>query len=360
MRMTTLHRLAELGQSPWLDFISRRAIHNGEMQALRDQGILGVTSNPAIFEAAIAGSSDYDEAIKDLAGKGLDAYGIYDQLSIEDVAAAADLFRPVFEKTHGIDGYVSLEVSPFLADNTEESISEGRRLWKALNRPNVMIKVPATEAGIPVIEALIAAGINVNVTLLFSLERYEAAAKAYLAGLKARAARGHSLKVASVASFFVSRLDALLDPKLAQEDQGKAAIALSHCAYGIWQRLFSGVEWQALAAQGARSQRLLWASTSTKNPNYSPTLYVDALIGPDTVNTMPLVTIKALLEAESVSSPLPAAVSSGRAVKAELEGKGVDFAESAKTLEIEAVDKFVQPFQKLLDSVEAKRAAVAG
>ncbi len=355
--MTTLHKLAELGQSPWLDFISRRALENGEMQAYRDQGILGVTSNPAIFEAAIAGSNDYDSAIAELAKQGLDSFAIYDRLSIEDVGAAADLYLPVYEATKGVDGYVSLEVSPFLADDTEGSIAEGRRLWKELNRPNVMIKVPATEAGIPVIEALIADGINVNVTLLFSLERYEASAKAYLAGLKARASKGQSLKVASVASFFVSRMDALLDPKLEEADQGKAAIALSHCAYGIWQQLFSGVEWQALAAQGARSQRVLWASTSTKNPAYPSTYYVDALIGPDTVNTLPLVTVKGLLEKESLASALPAGVNTGLAKKAELEAKGVDFDQAAKTLEVEAVDKFVQPFQKLLDSVEAKRAA---
>lgn len=356
--MNPLQQLNTLGQSPWLDFISRSSVRGGRMRELMELGIVGVTSNPAIFEAAIVGSSDYDEAIRELGQAGRDAFGIYDQLSLEDVGEAADLFRPVYEKTDGLDGYVSLEVSPFLAADTKGTIAEGRRLWAALSRPNVMIKVPATREGIPAIEALIADGINVNVTLLFSLDRYRLAADAYIAGLRQRAFRGESLAVASVASFFVSRFDTLVDPSLPEEWRAKSAIALSQCAYGDWMEIF-GEEFDDLREAGARTQRLLWASTSTKNPAYSPTLYVEALVGAETVNTLPMATVEACLAMDHAPvTVLPERVAEARAAVEQLRGLGVDFDQAAETLEREGVEKFVQPFEKLLKSVEEKRAAV--
>lgn len=327
------------------------------MQELIDLGIVGVTSNPAIFEQAIVGSADYDSEIAALAAQGLDSFAIYDQISIADVGEAADLFRPVWEKTGHLDGYVSLEVSPLLASNTDGTVAEGERLWEALARPNVLIKVPATKEGIPAIKALISKGINVNVTLLFSLERYRDSAIAYIEGCESLAARGFQSFPRSVASFFVSRMDALLDPTLAEEHRGKAAVALAQCAYGEWTHLFSGERWGALAQAGAHPQRLLWASTSTKNPAYSPTIYVESLIGPETVNTMPLATVEATLAMANPEAALPAKVAEGRRVKAQLEAAGVNFDAAAETLETEGVEKFVQPFDKLLKSLEAKRLA---
>ncbi|MCG9895676.1 MAG: transaldolase, partial [Fimbriimonadaceae bacterium] len=344
--MTYLHRLFDKGQSPWLDFISRAALQDGTIQTYLDQGIVGVTSNPAIFEQAIARSSTYDQAIRDLAAEGKSAFEIYDRLTIEDVAAAADLLRPIYDRTDGQDGHVSLEVSPELAHDTDGTIAEGLRLWKELSRPNVMIKVPATEAGIPAIRALIAAGVNVNVTLLFSRERYRASAEAYLAGLEDRMAAGGSVvRVESVASFFVSRLDSLVDPKLEPVDQGRAALALAQAAYGDWQEIFGGERFAALKAAGARTQRLLWASTGTKNPAYAKSLYVEGLVGPETVNTLPPATIAACLELEGEAvAVLPEAVPAALATIAELEGKGVDFAAAAAELEADGVKKFVEPF----------------
>lgn len=355
--MNPLHKLLALGQSPWLDFISRDSVRGGGMRRLMEQGIVGVTSNPAIFEQAIVGSSDYDDEIRRLGGLGKSAFEIYDELSIQDVGEAADLFRGVWESSSGLDGYVSLEVSPLLAQDTEGTISEGRRLWAALNRPNVMIKVPATLEGIPAIEELIADGINVNVTLLFSLDRYRDAANAYIRGLRRRQAAGLSVNVSSVASFFVSRFDTLVDPSLPAEWQGKAAIALSQCAYGEWQDLFDS-SFDDLRAAGARTQRLLWASTSTKNPAYPATIYVETLVGAETVNTMPLATVEATLKMSDPVAVLPDAVATARESLAALRAAGVDFEASAQKLEEEGIDKFVQPFHKLLASVEAKRAAV--
>jgi transaldolase len=350
--------LNALGQSPWLDFISRSGLRGGQIAALLDQGIVGVTSNPAIFEAAIVGSSDYDEDIKTLSAKGLDAFGIYDELSRGDVVEAAGLLRPIYDRTHGLDGYVSLEVSPLLASDTEGTIAEGRRLWAEMGQPNVMIKVPATREGIPAVRALVADGIPVNVTLLFSIDRYLDAAEAYIQGLEDRAATGKSLAVASVASFFVSRMDTLLDPTLPEELRGKAAIALSQAAYARWKELFGSERFSVLRDQGAAAQRLLWASTSTKNPAYRPTIYVETLVGPETVNTLPLATIQAVLEMDQVGTALPDAIPAAMETIKVLEAAGVDFAQAAQTLEEEGVDKFVKPFHKLLESVESKRALV--
>jgi transaldolase len=351
--MNPLQKLAALGQSPWLDFISRRSIRGGQIASLVDQGILGVTSNPAIFEHAINGSADYDEDIQKLAAQGLSPFEIYDRISIQDVGEAADLLRAVYDRTGGVDGYVSLEVRPELARDTEGTIAEARRLWKALDRPNVMIKIPATAEGIPAIRQAIADGININVTLLFSLERYRETALAYLDGLE----QTSRIDVASVASFFVSRIDTMVDAQLPPELEGEAAIAWSQASYAIFQQVFSGPRWEALAAKGARVQRLLWASTSVKNPDYSPVKYCEALAGPDTVNTMPLATIEAYLKMgeprNSLATVDPSTVLTG--VKA----AGVDLEAAAIKLEDEGITKFVQPFEKLLKSIEDKAALLA-
>ncbi|MCU0316874.1 MAG: transaldolase [Fimbriimonadaceae bacterium] len=360
--MNSLTQLAELGQSPWLDFIRRSFVADGEMQKLIDQGVLGVTSNPAIFEQAIAGSHDYDGAILSLTGEGLSPEEIYDALSIEDVAQAADLFLSVYEKTEGRDGYVSLEVSPLLAHDTEATIADARRLWKALDRQNVMIKIPATLAGVPAIQQAISEGINVNVTLLFSLERYEAVARAYCAGLAARAEKGLSLKVASVASFFVSRMDSLVDPMLeshpdsrAKSILGEVAIANSILAYEIYEEVFGSPEWKGLSDGGAWDQRILWASTSTKNPAYEKTKYVEALIAPATVNTLPLATIHDYLAEGKPEERVSGQKTRAQEVMSLLGELGISRAELGETLEKEAIDKFVDPFHKLIKSIQDKQ-----
>ncbi|NDJ62155.1 MAG: transaldolase, partial [Chloroflexi bacterium] len=298
--MTKLHELTALGQSIWIDYIRRAFITSGEMKTLVEQGVRGVTSNPTIFEKAIAGSSDYDSELKSLVDAGKSAGEIYEALATEDIKLAADIFRPVYDESNGDDGYISLEVSPTLAHDTDGTIAEARRLFDLLARPNIMIKVPATSAGIPAIETLIGDGINVNVTLMFSLKHYEDVANAYINGLEKLAASGGDVsKVASVASFFVSRVDSAVDRALAEvgntDLQGKIAIANCKATYARFQELFSGERWEKLAAQGARVQRPLWASTSTKNPEYPDTLYVDNLIGPHTVNTTPPATLQALM-----------------------------------------------------------------
>ncbi|MCA9915754.1 MAG: transaldolase, partial [Anaerolineae bacterium] len=288
--MTKLHDLLQHGQSIWIDYIRRQYIQDGGMQQAIDDGVRGVTSNPAIFEKAIAGSNDYDSDIQTMVAEGKTTDEIYEALAIADIQAAADLFRPVYDASNGVDGYVSLEVSPTLARDTQGTIEEARRLFATVDRPNVMIKVPATPEGIPAIETLIGEGINVNVTLMFSMKHYEDVANAYITGLERfAAANGDLSKVASVASFFVSRVDSKIDPMLeekgASELMGKVAIANSKVVYQRFKEIFSSERWNNLAKQGARVQRPLWASTSTKNPEYPDTLYVDTLIGADTVNT---------------------------------------------------------------------------
>src|SRR5919108_1018200 len=308
--MNPLRALQDYGQSVWLDYMQRHLITSGELQRLIDEdGLRGMTSNPAIFEKAISGSTDYAEALRVLSGRNLDAVGLYEQLAIRDIQDAADILRPVYEELRRGDGYVSLEVSPHLAHDTEGTIREARRLWQTVERPNTMIKVPATPAGLPAIEQLISEGINVNVTLLFSQEVYERVAEAYIAGLQRRIAQGgDASQVASVASFFISRIDTAADAqvmarlkaaKSAQERTllrsllGNVAIANGKLTYQRYKAIFQGARWERLAALGARPQRVLWASTSTKNPQYRDVLYVEELIGPDTVNTMPPATLEA-------------------------------------------------------------------
>lgn len=359
--MNAIQKLPQFGQSPWLDFIRRNYVQNGELQRMIDLGIRGVTSNPAIFEKAIAGSNDYDNAIISLTGAAKTPEEILDILSIEDVAMAADLFKPVFEQTEGLDGYVSLEVSPHLADDEDGTVADGLRLWKALDRPNVMIKVPATKAGVGAFKKLTAAGVNVNVTLLFSTVRYQEIAVAYIEALEERHSKGLPIHMSSVASFFVSRVDSLLDPELtvkAPNLVGKIAIANSHMAYKIYEDLFKTDRFQKLADAGARPQRLLWASTSAKNPAYSPVIYVETLVGPDTVNTMPIETIDAYLEMGQPSGQLTGQYTRQKAFMDEFDQAGFDIEATAETLQQQAIDKFVEPYEKLLDSLKAKQESI--
>ncbi|HEV57006.1 MAG TPA: bifunctional transaldolase/phosoglucose isomerase, partial [Phycisphaerales bacterium] len=357
---TRLQQLAALGQSIWYDNIRRALLDSGELQALVAAGVTGVTSNPSIFQKAIAGSADYDEALGELVTQGRSEIEIFEALAIEDIRRAADLLWPVYERTAGGDGYVSLEVSPTLAHDTEGTIAEARRLYAALNRPNVMIKVPATPAGIPAIEMLISEGINVNVTLMFSVDHYNAVAEAYLAGLEKLAAAGGDLSsVASVASFFVSRVDTAVDRALEavgnEELLGQIAIANAKVAYARFQETFDGPRWKELAAQGARVQRPLWASTGAKNPLYPDTLYVDALIGPNTVNTVPPATLDAFIDHGTPASTLEPGVDEARAQLARLADLGIDLAAITQQLQDDGVAAFADAFRSLLGSIAEKR-----
>lgn len=362
--MTKLHELNRLGQSIWYDNIRRALLDNGEMQALIEAGVTGVTSNPTIFEKAIVGSSDYDTELRQLIAAGMPVGAIYEKLAIADIQRTADLLRPVYERTGGADGYVSLEVSPTLAHDTEGTIAEARRLFAALERPNVMIKIPATPAGIPAITSAIASGINVNVTLIFSLAQYEAVANAYIAGLEQRAAAGGDVaKIASVASFFVSRVDTKVDKALEQRGNtdllGTIAIANAKLAYARFKEIFSGARWETLAARGARVQRPLWASTGTKNPRYPDTLYVDGLSGPDTVNTVPPATLQALLDHATVAATLESGVDEARARIARLAELGIDFDTITAELLDEGVASFAKSFEDLMEGIAAKCGSLA-
>lgn len=361
-----LFALQSFGQSPWHDNIRRDLLTSGRLaEMIADGDITGLTSNPTIFEQAIAGSSAYDQALASLAREGKSPAEIFDALAIEDIQAAADLFLPIYERTNAVDGYVSIEVAPNLAHDTEQTLSEARRLWKAVNRPNLMVKIPATLAGLPAIEAAIADGINVNVTLIFSLERYEVVVAAYLAGLRARAERGEPLShVASVASFFVSRVDSSVDAQLDKLQpnhplRGKAAIANAALAYQSFLKTFRGSVFADLAAKGAQVQRPLWASTSAKDPAYPDTYYVEALIGPDTVNTMPPATIDAYRDHGNPASRIEAAIPGANAVLAGLNEAGVDFDVVLETLETTGVASFTKSYDTLLNVVAERAKAVS-
>ena len=364
--MSKLLELEKLGQSVWFDFIRRSLVISGELQNLIEKGVRGVTSNPAIFEKAIAGSSDYDEDIIRLIKADKSVDDIYEALAFEDISGAADLLKNVYEISDGKDGYVSLEVNPHLADDTEKTIQEAIRLFETLRRPNVMIKVPATDAGIPAITALIASGVNVNVTLIFGLENYRAVAEAYLAGLERLAqsgptvTAGHTVdRVASVASFFVSRVDSAVDKELEKKGQnhlqGKTAIANSKLAYSEFTKIFSGSRWEKLSGKGARVQRVLWASTSTKNPDYKDTLYVDELIGPDTVNTMPPSTLESFIDHGKVAETLMQGLDEARRHIAKLAELGIDLDAITRQLQIDGVTAFAKPFDALMKSIAEKR-----
>jgi transaldolase len=358
--LTKLHDLNALGQSVWIDYIRRSFIEDGGLQAMIDQGARGVTSNPTIFDKAIAGSDDYDSQMAELVAAGKSVNEIYDALAIEDIQNAADVLRPVFDDSDGGDGFVSLEVSPTLAHDTAGTVADARRYFAALNRPNIMIKVPATPAGVPAIETLIGEGININVTLIFSLSQYEAVVNAYIAGLEKLAAAGGDLsKVNSVASFFVSRVDGVVDKKLIEmgnkDLEGKIAIANAKVAYACFSEWFSGERWDKLAAQGARAQRPLWASTSTKNPEFPDTLYVDTLIGPHTVNTMPTGTIDATLDHGTIEVTIDKNVDEARAQLEQLAALGIDLGEVTQALQDAGVKSFAASFESLMNSISEKR-----
>ena len=365
-----LKNIQPFGQSIWLDYIRRSFTANGGLKKMIDEdGLRGVTSNPAIFEEAIARSDDYWETIRPLAQSGQSSEEIFLALAVEDVQQAADLFKGVYESTNALDGYVSLEVSPSLALNTEGTLTEARSSWKVLNRPNVMIKVPGTTEGLPAIEGLISDGINVNVTLLFGLERYRQVAEAYIAGLEKRAQRGEPLdRVASVASFFLSRIDSLVDPMLekvmaaggpkadlAKTLRGQVAVDSAKKAYQIYQEVFGTDRFKALAAKGAKPQRLLWASTSTKNKDYSDVKYVEALIGPDTVNTVPMETLDAYRDHGKPANRLQDDMAGAVQRLGQLKEVGIDLDAVTKQLEEEGIQKFIKPFNSLMAVLEEKR-----
>ena len=370
--MNSLVDIRQFDQSLWLDFISRPILIDGKLQhRIQHEALRGVTSNPAIFAKSIGDTADYDSAIKALALQGKTTDEIYTSLAVADVQAATDLFRPLYDgEGHGSDGYVSLEVSPELVNDTEGTIAEGLALWKAVNRPNVMIKVPATLEGLPAIRRLIAEGVNVNVTLIFGLERYQRVAEAFIGGLEDRAKAGLPLaRIDSVASFFLSRIDVLIDPMLekiaaeggekgalAQGLVGEVAIASAKQAYQLYKGIFSGPRWEALQAQGAATQRLLWASTGNKNPKYDNLRYVDGLIGPHTVNTVPVETLDLFGKSGKVAVTIENDLDHAKEVLARLPELGLNLDELTQHLEEDGATKFKEPFGKLLQSIEKKRA----
>jgi transaldolase/glucose-6-phosphate isomerase len=363
----SLLELTRLGQSIWLDYIRRSLITSGELKRLvEEDGLGGVTSNPAIFEKAITGSTDYADALTELQQhKDLDAKALYERLAIRDIQDAADVLRPVYDRTRGRDGFVSLEVSPFLANETQATVEEAGRLWRTVNRENMMVKIPGTAAGIPAIEQSITEGININVTLLFAQEMYERVAMAYIQGLEKCA---HPEKVASVASFFVSRIDTAIDTRIEQRLKnatpaesvlleslrGKVAIANAKLAYQSYKKIFAGPRWEALAARGAQTQRVLWASTSTKDPKYRDVMYVEELIGPDTVDTIPPATLEAFRDHGHARPLLDSGIEEARDVMARLEKAGISMKEVTDGLLVQAVKLFAEPFDKLLNAVDAK------
>ncbi len=368
--MNATQQLLEQGQSVWYDNIERRLLKNGELAAMIARGeIRGVTSNPTIFMNAVTKSEDYDQSLKRFKSPNLSAEEVFFALAIEDIQAAADLFLPLYEESKGGDGYVSLEVSPYLAADTETTVRQAIELWHKVNRPNLMVKIPSTKEGIPAIRTALAAGLNINVTLIFSLDRYREVMDAYLSGLEDRAAQGLPIdRIASVASFFVSRVDTKLDPRLQQLAEsgqpeaanlaGKAAIANARLAYDQYLEVFSSERFARLQALGARAQRPLWASTSTKNPAYRDVIYVEELIGDNTVNTMPPHTVKAFLEHGVVRPSLREDMQGARQVFADLEALGIHMETVAQELEDEGVKSFADAFTVLLEAVEKRRQAL--
>ena len=367
-----LRKLQALGQSIWIDFIRRETTTSGELQQLIEQdGVSGVTSNPSIFEKAIAEGHEYESAIQRLISEGMTVDEIYQRLTVEDIQMVADVLRPVYDRTAGGDGFVSLEVSPGLANDTAGTIEEARRLWSLVDRSNVMIKVPATQQGLPAIRQLIGEGINVNITLLFGLPRYREVADAYITGLETLASSGGDLKqVASVASFFLSRIDVLLDPLLEEKSQaggptaalagrlqGQAAIASAKVAYQIYREIFESSRFKRLADQGAKPQKLLWASTSTKNPEYSDTKYIEPLIGPETINTLPVESLVAYRDHGDPQRSLVQHVPEAYQTLSNLSRMGIDLDAVTHQLEEEGIKKFVTAFDRLIALLQEKQKA---
>jgi transaldolase len=367
MTHNALHRLhSEQDQSPWIDFIDRDLISSGRLKEMVDDGIRGLTSNPTIFAKAVA-TGQYDELIRREIQAGDDARQIYEEIAVADVGDAADVLRTVYDASDGADGFASIEVEPDLADDTDGTLARARELWGRLDRPNVFIKIPATPAGVPAIEAAIADGINVNVTLMFSVDVYREVARAYIAGLRARHERGEDITgIASVASFFVSRVDSKVDKYLEQRDtratkeaRGRAAIANAKMAYEAFNEIFGGDEFAELRAAGARVQRCLWASTSTKNPDYRDVLYVEELIGPQTVNTMPLETIEAFIDHGQVERTLDRGLDDAKQALREVEASGISMERVTDELIEEGVASFAKSFDELLETIESKRKELA-
>jgi transaldolase len=360
-----LHELSAHGVSVWIDFLSRELLETGSLERMLEaDAVVGVTSNPTIFERALSSGGWYDEQLREVLAEEDDAKEAFLALAVEDVRRACAVLRPVWERTAGGDGFVSLEVDPDLAYDREATVAEALRLHGLVDRPNLLVKIPATEPGLGAIEDCIAAGRSINVTLIFSLARHRAVVEAYLRGLeRLLAAGGDPSRVASVASFFVSRVDTETDRRLAElgrlDLQGRLAIANAKLAYQQYLEAFSGPRWEALAAAGARPQRCLWASTSTKNPAYRDVLYVEELIGPDTVNTMPPETIAAFQDHGVVRDTLTEGVEEARALLAELAEAGVDYDDVVATLEREGVAKFADSFRTLLDGIRKRRAVLA-
>jgi transaldolase len=371
MAKNPLAQLSELGQSPWYDQMSRSLVSEGHLKKMiEEDGLRGLTSNPTIFEKAISSDKDYEEDWRALVGRGADLAEIYDALVVGDIARAADVFLPVYERTKGQDGFVSIEVSPLLAHDTAATVKEAKRLYAKLARPNVLIKVPATPEGLPAIEELISEGISINVTLIFSVEVYAQVVEAYLRGLEKRLAKGLAVnRVASVASFFVSRIDTAVDKKLdeitkagrpeAAELLGKTAIANAKLAYEKFQHLFSGARWEKLAAAGAQVQRPLWASTGTKNPKYSDVLYIDTLIGPHTVNTMPPVTFDAFRDHGKALVTIMDDLNSAHDLFAQLKELGIDITAVTTELTAAGVKSFADSYNALMAGMERRRHEVA-
>jgi transaldolase len=367
--MNPLLKLADLGQSYWLDNLTRRMIENGELKIrVEKEGLRGITSNPSIFSKAISKSEDYTVQIRQAKAAGGTVETVYEELVTTDIRNACDILRPVFDRSGGSDGFVSLEVSPRLARDTTTSITEGRRLWRAVDRPNLLIKIPGTAEGVPAIEQLLFEGINVNVTLLFSIDSYQAIAEAHMRALERRVVAGQPVaRLASVASFFLSRIDVLIDGLLkersaadpdARELLGKAGIANAKLAYRQFKRNIGSARWKALAAKGAQVQRMLWASTSTKNPDYSDVMYVDALIGPHTVNTLPEETIAAFADHGTAANTLEQGMDAAAATMAAIARLDIDFAKATRQLEDEGIQKFIDPYDSLMDALERRCASL--
>jgi transaldolase len=362
--MTPLQQLADAGQSVWIDYLSRSFVQDGDLEGLVRDGVVGVTSNPTIFQGAIAAGDAYDEQIKAVTETESEPKEIFLALARDDIRNACDILKPVFDEGNGKDGWVSLEVDPNLAHDTQATVEEAKRLHALVDKPNVFIKIPATREGLAAIEETIAAGIPVNVTLIFSLQRHREVAHAYIRGLQRLVeSGGDPSKIASVASFFVSRVDTEADRRLDEvgghdELKGTLAIANAKLAYVSYQELFSGPEWEKLEQAGATAQRCLWASTSTKNPEYRDVIYIEELIGPDTVNTMPRETVEAFQDHGNVAETLTRDVDGARRVLEAFKEAGIDYDDVVETLEREGVEKFAKSFRELFADIEAKRDAL--
>ena len=357
--MNPIQELTALGQSIWYDNIQRELLENGELAAMIERGdIRGVTSNPSIFQNAIANSNDYDDALKPLLADGWDADAIFWELAVKDIQDACDIFAPLYKESEGNDGYVSLEVSPYLANDSEGTITQAKELWARVNRPNLMIKIPATKAGLPAIRQAIAAGINVNVTLIFSIARYHEVMDAYLAGLEDRVLAKESIaKVHSVASFFISRLDSIIDDQLPENSplRGKIAIANAKLAYEAFGQVFSDVRFGKLQLVQANYQRPLWASTSTKNPAYPDTLYIDELIGPATVNTVPPKTLDAFKDHGTAADTLKSELDEAKKAISDLDSAGISLDKATQDLEDAGVKSFADAFTGLLETIKNRK-----